>query len=424
LQFGVTQEQALLHARYDSMARSLKSAQSLGGALVNALQIEWQSARPGVDRLLVGIRASVAQGGASLDRLGRWTDETVRTRWLASVKTDIERHPKAKLVAAQWNGMGTMLGALKEDADALKKLAALPATLTGGSAEGMRDGILAALATVPKLDAWERASGRMLQPADWRARADTLKAFLKAVQDLAADQELARAARTRLTAADGPIGDLRAVAVAADQVRETLETAADNARLWLARAIAGDVARTAASLPVPPDQRRVSLSDDASTSMNLRTIPVPRDEGDIVRVSYEFYAGDRRLQDGWHDDLRLRAFGLLGRAVAGLAFARPEGDGQWSPTASLSWIATYRRWPKAGSTGLGSNVRAIGLGLSTMSLNVEPDERVQIGLAGTLSMIDDRILVGWGHNLQAKSRPNFWFFSLRLFSTSGSLGGN
>ena len=144
----------------------------------------------------------------------------------------------------------------------------------------------------------------------------------------------------------------------------------------------------------------------------------------MVRVSYAFYAGDTKLPDSWHDDFRLRAFGLLSRSVAGLAFTRQVGTRPWSPTASISWVASYRRWPKEpGKSSLGSSMRAFGLGFSTMSLNFQNGQRVQIGLGPTVALLDDRILVGYGNNLQADDDPWFWFFSLRLFSATGALGG-
>jgi hypothetical protein len=40
-----------------------------------------------------------------------------------------------------------------------------------------------------------------------------------------------------------------------------------------------------------------------------------------------------------------------------------------------------------------------------------------------VGLLDERILMGYGQNLQAASNGGFVFFSFRLFSASGSLGG-
>jgi hypothetical protein len=84
----------------------------------------------------------------------------------------------------------------------------------------------------------------------------------------------------------------------------------------------------------------------------------------------------------------------------------------------------YRNWPgrKWGFLETLTNSWLLsGIGVTTVALDFSESQDVELGLAPTLSMLDNRILAGYGWNLQAEDNRGFWFFSIRLFSRSGGM---
>jgi hypothetical protein len=86
------------------------------------------------------------------------------------------------------------------------------------------------------------------------------------------------------------------------------------------------------------------------------------------------------------------------------------------------WILGNKAWPSVNGAGLGA-VEGIrwfsGFGVSTMALDYQDEEPLELGIAGTISLINDRLLFGYGANLQANETRGFWFFAFRLFGTPG-----
>ena len=181
--------------------------------------------------------------------------------------------------------------------------------------------------------------------------------------------------------------------------------------------------QAATDLPLPQDQRRLDLEGDASTSFELKTIRQERAKDDEVRVQYAFYNGTEQLDGtGWGDRFSIRVFGWQDKALASVVFTNQNSKSEFEPTAALSWILSNNRWPAenaSGIKGMGSIRWLSGFGVSTMPLNFDPSQSVELGIAGTVSLINDRLLFGYGANLQSSQNKGFWFFAFRLFSTPG-----
>jgi hypothetical protein len=416
LVFAVSPEQAKLYAYYDSLAKSLKANQSLGDAVLAGLKQDLVASGTDVTTMIGTLHGTVDSVDASLARLQRWENASARDAWIASFAVGLAATPSGAAVIAKWDGVASVAARLERKVATARGLARTRDNFAAGDIQGAMNAVLGALSLIP-VPVGERLTGSPISAASWRADVDTLDQFVKAVNALPGD------IRTRLLK-DGPVADLQAFSIAGLRIATTLASSSEMARVWLAKAFNSELARSSANRPDPPGQQRVALSADPNTSLNLRTIPVPRSEGDVVDVSYAFYADDRKLPGSWTDDLHLRQFGALGRPAAGLAFTRQLTESTWSPTAAISWMLAYHGWPSdARDHGLGSSLRAISLGFSTMSLNFDSAQKVEIGLGATLGLLDERILLGYGQNLQAASNGGFVFFSFRLFSASGSLGG-
>jgi hypothetical protein len=417
VEFAVSPEQAALYERYNQLAKSLGESQDIGQAAMQALRQQLELVRSELGLTLDSLNASLTRSQVKLVKLSTWSVPETRAAWFATVRAAVASSATGATLSATWDTVSATVDSLQRSVEAVRALANLRTQLATQDPLAVTNLVLATASQL-RMSSDARRSGEPLQPAVWKARAALLQRFIAQVS---ASEPTVRKA---LEAPGGPVADLAGAGAAAEDLQKTLLTTSEAARLWLVRAIGSDVAQAVSNLPTPPGQQYVPLGADVNTSMNLRTIPVKRSEGDLIQVSYHFFSGDRPLPGSWQDEFRLRAFGFLARAVAGLAFTRHVGgDNTFTPTASLSWLATYRGWPGSDTNGLGSPFRWFGVGLSTMSLNFDTAQKVQIGIAGTLSTLDDRILGGYGYNLQAPDKPWFWFFSLRLFSASGSLGG-
>lgn len=183
-------------------------------------------------------------------------------------------------------------------------------------------------------------------------------------------------------------------------------------------------ATAVANLPVPEGQQRIPVEKNASTSFNLQTIPATRNPGDTVQLGYAFYSGDQTTASpGWTDLFDLRAYGLSDKFAASLALVRQTSQEKFKPTAAMSWLLAFQPWPTGAAERSKTATKIFsGAGLTTMSLDFDPNETVELGIAPTLSFLNDRLLIGYGWDLQAASHRTYAFFSVSLFSRSGFLG--
>ena len=183
-------------------------------------------------------------------------------------------------------------------------------------------------------------------------------------------------------------------------------------------------ATAVANLPVPEGQQRIPIEKNASTSFNLQTIAAPRNPGDTVQLGYAFYSGEQTTSSaGWTDLFELRLYGLSDKFAASLAMVRQTSQAKFKPTAAMSWLLTYQPWPTGTAERGKTAIRWFsGAGLTTMALDFDPNETAELGIAPTVSFLNDRLLIGYGWDLQAATHRSYAFFSLQLFSKSGFLG--
>jgi len=229
------------------------------------------------------------------------------------------------------------------------------------------------------------------------------------------------ALKSALTANDSPLAPLLAPGAGLDQVKEDVLRFVDMVESYLD---AETTAIAVGNLPVPAGQKRIDvMSKNTSTSFDLTTVPGTRSPGDNVRLGYAFYAGDKQLTSpAWTDIFDIRVYGLQDKVVASLAMIRQISEEKFKPTAAMSWLLTYNNWPKtADDKPRSRNTLFSGVGLTTMALDFDPNETVEIGVAPTLSFISDRILIGYGWNLQVNKKRTYAFFSIHLLSRPGFL---
>jgi hypothetical protein len=208
------------------------------------------------------------------------------------------------------------------------------------------------------------------------------------------------------------------------QAAARLEGASAAGLAWLAEVLQQTPQLPAGGLPVPIGQQRVPVGPgQLSATVDLRTIQAGRRPGDRLLVSLTFYRGGEPLAAPVSDEMRIEAYGWTAAYVASLGWITREGGSlTFQPTPALSWIARRRGWPGSGDTGLTpSFLSAVGIGLTTVALDFDPDQMVELGLAGTVGLLGNRLLLGAGVNLQSAADRWFGFFSIRLFGAGSQL---
>jgi hypothetical protein len=225
------------------------------------------------------------------------------------------------------------------------------------------------------------------------------------------------ALKTALVASDspfaplfGPQGDLATIQDDVNRLAEMVKSFRESESAAIA----------VSNLPVPQGQQRRPIESNIGTAFNLQTIPGTRSPGDNIQLGYTFYRGDEPLSEPtWTDIFDVRVYGLQDKAVASLAFIRRISEVKFTPTAAMSWLLSMNRWPKTADSPQKSLKLLSGVGLSTMSLEFDEAETVEIGIAPTISLLNDVILIGYGWNLQTDKDRTYAFFSFRLLSKPG-----
>ena len=414
LQFSASPEEQALLAHFADLASANNAAQDAGSAVMAALRINYLENRAPLQTVLAAADAAVRQEAGRLQALRAWGDSSRMQTFVQGLTlTPALRQPVA--------AADSLVGEIAADLAALQGLASLRGQLDGKDPVAALSILLSQLqASTPTSDGSSLV--RAFDAAVWTQRAERARAVLASLQAGGSGP-----LQQKLLASDGPFGALHAAAAGLDSVSRSVQQASQGAVQWLRSAFLQAPASAPASLPRIAGEQHLPLSGDLSTAIDLTTIPGGRSIDDRIDVYYDVYRGGaEKSVYGWHDVFRVRSYGVNARVVAGLAFVVRQRESVWQPTPSLSWIARYQPWPHADGTdaGLGSSLLAsFGLGLTTMSLAFDSQQAVEVGIAPTLSLLGGRVLGGPGINLQASRNKLFGFFSIRLFSVAGGLGG-
>ena len=419
LQFS-SAEQDQAYQRYDQLAKEISETQDVGEAIVKQFEAELQALRPQLDALVQAAEQARDKLRDRLSSLERWGAAEQRSAWLAKVEKDLGTTDQGKKVQADWKALDTTLGELKDDVAALRGYADLRGQLAGKTAPQAMNVLLGLAKTLGK----PQQGVRLFDVAVWKERQSKIDTFVKGVSALPAPL------KARLEAPDGPVADLRAAGDAFKGLATAVSQGASPVIDLLSRLLGSGAAQAAANLELPPGTKPVPVtrSSQLNSRIDLQRIPAKRDIGDNVEVRYDLFKGDV-LVGGWTDEFALRSYGWNSEVLASLAFTKPDnGSVAWKATAAMSWLLSYDSWPQGTESGLATSRLKwfSGGGFSVMPLSSANDEGVKLGLAATVGFLNNRLLVGYGTNLQATTDKRFMFFSIRLIdfpALSGPLGG-
>ncbi|RMG43328.1 MAG: hypothetical protein D6718_12450 [Acidobacteria bacterium] len=397
VRFGVPEDARRAFARLETIAAEIGEARSLWQALRAGVTAEFEARGPELEEFGARLAAALDRLSADLDALRAWIESLRPAALPGTLLGELE-------ATEGYRGLVQLAREVDSDLQRLAALARLPESVRGKGAPEALARWLEALAELGRGDGL-----RALDPETWRERAREARAFLARLPSDAAARLSDRGRRfaEATRRAERALG-----AVARELV--PLPTAALG---WIVRAAGLGVAPPASMLPGPAGAMRRRIEEDLDTRVDLRRRP--RGVGDrfSVVVRYAFYRRGVRLEGaGWRDLFEVRSFGWSSRVVAGLAFARRGSPGaSWEPAPVVTWLLHFRRWPRDAAEAKSTRSwHVAGLGLSALSLDFVAEESIEVGLAATLSLLDDRLMAGYGRNLQSGADSRFWFVSVRV----------
>lgn len=418
LKFAPAAGEREMYDAYKKMAKKLERQRGAGKVLVTALEQQYEVIREPLAEVTAGAKDAVANAKDQLRSLKQWGEADKRESWLNSVEADLKDTPKGVDVLASWAELKESLGEIRDDIEALETYASLDNLLGGQDGSQAIDTILSAIDAIstkgPNL-----ALTRVLDTDLWGERFDKIDKFVEAVK------ALQPGVSQKLKQPGSPHADLVATRDALRDFSTAIRDSAGKIKGWLSEVVLGNsIYQASANLPVPAGERQVAVASDAqlNTSINLLTIPAPRSVNDTLQVEYFFFQQDTDLQIGWIDLFTLQSYGWQSEVLASLAFAKHEDEETWKPTVAMNWILSHNGWPERGDRGRRASNRlkwVSGFGLSGVSLDTSDDQDVEMGLAVTAAFLNNRLLLGYGVNLQADEDEEFWFLSVRLFTFPG-----
>jgi hypothetical protein len=407
---------------FQEAAAKLGEANSLGDAVLKQLRADLATHDDQIRVLLSGVAASARGLKDAIEGLDRWRAAATRQTWFARSRTRLQATPAGQALIADWSAADKALDQIDATLAAVTALAQVPdsvrATTNPVDALSL---VQSTFARLPHAAGDDATPQGVLDVAFWTKQIEALSAFADGVAALGND------ARAELTATDGPLGAINKVRDAGKDLVDKIKAVPTAARAAVIRTLAQDPIQFAANLPVPDGAKIVAFGASTSldTSFDLKTIAGGRQPDEEVRVEFHFFRGEEELTPlTWSDTFHIRVFGWQDHVAAGIAFVEQESASTWKPTATLSWLLKKSRWPADG-TGLdfGTPEWYSGFGLSTLPLDFDEKQDVEVGIALTASFLNDRILIGYGSNLNVSDNNKFWFISFRIFQNDGLING-
>ena len=415
--FQMSPEEKRLFHNLQKLAQEVGNVNNIAEAFWTALKVDAQR----YSNKLEPIKQAFHSAQDSLEKLADWAAPDKLEAWLTDdLKGQLEQTAAGKQVLKEWSDVGTVIEKVKGDVEVVKNFANLRLAFARMSPDQAMSSILGTLRAVPLAsDVKDLDVLKILYPQRWKQRVDKLITFIDAAKAL--PEEVLNA----LKSANGPYSDVLAAKDSITALIENLNNLGDDVHKWLAQLSGGErPMREATNLPRPEGQKRPKIKENIGTSFDLTTVRQGRDKDDEIQVQYFFYQGDSDEPvpgTGWKDRFIIRVFGWQDKILASLVFTDQNGQSKLKPTAALSWILSRNQWPTGDESGLGGQGFRwfSGWGFSTMPLDFDEQETVELGVAGTVSLLNDRLLFGYGANLQAQQNRGFWFFSFQLFSGRG-----
>jgi hypothetical protein len=416
MKYEVPQDQIDIYKKNVELAKSIGEAKDVGEALIKQIEVEFATQIATINQLSSSVDSELKSEWVKFTALAKWKDVKLLEAWQDSIKAELNKTQQGIKVIEQITVVKEDIAKINNFADFLKELSEVHNTL------GKMDSVQALQYIVGMVKKYSD-----LNDGSNPIAAITQNAWVKYKGDittLITDVEKLDSATQILLKSGGPIDDLKALIGPIDKIVAALGGNNEDLVSLFSKLLGISPAVMAADLPVPKGLKHVDVNADMNTSIDLTTIKQSRTENDTLEIQYKIFHGDQAIGDIWTDRFKMRVFGWYDNFFAGLAFVQQNNQNSWKPTATLSWIISHRSWPNSKESGL-SGIEGFeifsGLGITTMPLNFTGNQNVEVGLAPTISLLNNRLLFGYGVDLQASRNVGFCFFSIRLLGNSGFL---
>lgn len=424
--FNVPDSQRELFNKYSESVKNMNDAKTLGEALKQQLEVQGEALKESLINSVPSVTSAVSSAKESMSSVEFWGDENNRKQWIAKLNNTLRNSREGKDLSEKLNNLQTeittIVTKINTDIELMNSFTKLKDNLATATPANALQTILATLKSAESLpDA--------ISPKTWEDRLNTIKAAIDGLEDSLkkSPQLITEFEKVKLNKRN-PIADFKSTSAAINNVILQVKNIKPEVSAWIGKALNRQTVLAVANLqPVPGQEIHKIGNKQLDTSFDLKTICGGRNEFDTIRVTYKYFQGEDELSAGWYNDFQVRKFGWQDTVVAAVAMTNQIGTDTYKPTASLNWIIDYTWWPTNAEKGVGS-VNAIewfsGGGITTIALDHDQTQDTELGLALTASFLNNKILVGYGADLQAKEDKGFWFFSINLFETPGMFNGS
>lgn len=423
--FNVPDSQRELFNKYSESVKNMNDAKSLGEALNQQLEAQGELLKESLISAATVVDSAISEAQKSKSTIEFWGDENNIKLWYANLSDTVKKSQEGIDLSEKLNSLSNNieLGQINTDIELLNSFSKLKDNLATATPPEALQLILATLKDAKELpDA--------LSPLIWESRLNKIKETIDGFEESLNKKSPKLIADLEKIKLDGqnPITDLKTTLSALNNVILKVKNINPEVLAWIGKLYNRPTVLAVANLQPVPGQEVFKIGKkQLDTSFDLKTICGGRNEFDTIRVTYQFFQGEDELSAGWYNDFQIRKFGWKDTVVASVAVVNQQSTETYKPTASLSWIMDYTCWPNDSKKGVGSGNEIeffSGVGITTMALDQDQTQDTELGLALTASFLNNKILVGYGADLQAKDNREFWFFSINLFETPGMFNGS
>lgn len=416
MKYEVPQDQIDIYKKNVELAKSLGDAKDVGDALIKQIEFEFATQIAAINQLSTSVDSELKAEWTKFTALAKWNDVNLLNAWLDGIKAELNKTTQGMKVVEQIAVVNEDIAKINDFANFLKELSEVHSTLGKMDSVQALQYIAGIVKKYSNLVDGSNPIPAITQHA-WVKYKGDITALLTEIEKLDNATQI-------LLKSGGPINDLKALIEPINKIAAALGGNNDDLVSLFSKLLGISPAAMAADLPVPKGLKHVDVNADMNTSIDLTTIKQSRSENDTLQIQYKIFRGDQAIGDSWTDRFKMRVFGWYDNFFAGLAFVQQNNQTSWKPTATMSWIISHRSWPNSKESGL-SGIEGFeffsGLGITTMPLNFTETQNVEVGIAPTISLLNNRLLLGYGVDLQANHNIGFWFFSIRLLGNSGFL---
>lgn len=407
---------------FNESAINMNEAKSLGEALTQSLEAQGELLKKSLTDAATAVGSALSEAQKSKSTIEFWGDENNIKLWYANLSDTVKKSQEGKNLSEKLNDLPKKIRELDQeintDIELMNSFSKQKSGLETATPSEALQTILATLSKTQKLPA-------AISPITWKSRKaaiEELKERFNISPELIATFE-----KVEINGRN-PITDFKSISTAIDSVDLQITSISPEVSAWIKKTLYSQTGLAVTNLqPVLGQEIHRIENKQLDTSFDLKTICGGRNEFETIRVTYQFFQGEDELSAGWYNDFQIRKFGYKDTVVASVAVVNQQSTETYKPTASLSWIIDYTFWPKDSEKGVGSGNEIIwlsGAGITTMALDQDQTQDTELGLALTVSFLNNKILVGYGADLQAKDNREFWFFSINLFETPGMFNGS